>query len=89
MVTLVPTGPLVGEKLEMVGVTRKFTLLVDVRLGVITLTLPVVAPLGTVVLISVLETTMNVSAVRLKNDASSARQIINLTLLWSKPNLEF
>src|SRR6516164_4675179 len=46
--TLVPTGPLVGEKLEIVGVTRNFTLLVKVRLGVVTFTLPVVAPLGTV-----------------------------------------
>ena len=54
--TLVPTGPLVGEKLEIVGVPRKFTLLVKVRLGVVTLTLPVVAPLGTVVLISEFET---------------------------------
>src|SRR5258708_5747858 len=66
MVTTVPTGPLVGEKLEIVGVTRKFTLLVKVRLGVVTLTLPVVAPRGTVVLISVAETTVNVAAVPLK-----------------------
>src|SRR5215472_7647243 len=65
IVTVVPTGPLVGEKLEIVGVTRKFTLLVKVRLGVVTLTLPVVALLGTVVLISVLETTVNLAAVPL------------------------
>jgi hypothetical protein len=32
--------------------TRKFALLVNVLLGVFTLTLPLVAPLGTVVLIS-------------------------------------
>ena len=62
--TLVPTGPLVGEKLEIVGVTRNFTLLVKVRLGVVTFTLPVVAPLGTVVVISVLET-LNVAALPL------------------------
>ena len=39
------------------GVTRKFRLLVNLRLGVVTSTLPVVAPLGTAVVISVLETT--------------------------------
>ncbi len=61
-----PGGPLVGEMLEMVGVTGKFSLLVNVRLGVVTLTLPVIAPLGTLVLISVLETTVNVAAVPLK-----------------------
>lgn len=51
IIRLVPTGPLVGEKLEIVGVTRKATLLKSVRLGVTTLTLPVVTPHGTVVLI--------------------------------------
>ncbi len=39
------------------GVTRNFTLLVSVRWGVTTFTLPVVAPAGTVVVISELETT--------------------------------
>ena len=50
MVTLVPTGPLVGEKLVMVGglVTVKLLLLVAVPSGVVTLTGPVVAPAGTV-----------------------------------------
>jgi len=37
--TLVPTGPLVGEKLEIVGVTRKLPLLVNVPWPVLTLTL--------------------------------------------------
>jgi hypothetical protein len=37
-----------------------------VRLGVVTLTGPVVAPLGTVVVISVLETTLKVAALPLK-----------------------
>ena len=64
--TLWPGGLLVGEKLEIVGVTRKFTLLANMRLGAVTLTLPVVAPSGAVVLISVLETTVNVAAVPLK-----------------------
>jgi len=61
--TLVPTGPLAGEKLEIVGVTRNFTLLVNMPLGVVTLTLPVVAPLGTVVVIAVpVELTVNTVA---------------------------
>src|SRR5215472_8217075 len=63
IVTIVPTGPLVGEKLEMVGVTWKLTLLRNVRLGVTTLTLQVVVPSGTVVLISVSETTVNAAGV--------------------------
>jgi hypothetical protein len=46
--------------------TRKFTLLISVRLGIFTLTCPVVASLGTVVVISVLETTLNVAALPLK-----------------------
>jgi hypothetical protein len=66
MVTLVPTGPLVGEKLEIEGGTRKTTSLASVRLGVFTSTLPVVAPARTVVLISELQTTVNVAAVPLK-----------------------
>ncbi len=62
MVTLVPTGPLAGVKLVICGVTRKGTLLVSVPFGVTTVRLPVLAPLGTVVVISVLETTVNVAA---------------------------
>ena len=41
-------------------------LLESARLVVVTLTVPVVAPLGTVALISELETTVNVAAVPLK-----------------------
>ena len=50
-VTLVPTGPLVGVKLVIVGalaVTVKLLLLVAVPPGVVTLSGPPVAPLGTV-----------------------------------------
>lgn len=60
MVTLVPTGPLAGVKLVICGVTRKGRLLVSVPLGVTTVRLPVLAPVGTVVVISVLEKTVNV-----------------------------
>src|SRR5207249_749874 len=51
IVTLVPTGPLVGVKLVIVGalaVTVKLLLLVAVPPGVVTLSGPLVAPLGTV-----------------------------------------
>src|SRR5438093_13572969 len=51
IVTLVPTGPLVGVKLVIVGalaVTVKLLMLEAVPPGVVTLSGPVVAPLGTV-----------------------------------------
>ena len=51
IVTLVPTGPLVGVKLVIVGglaVTVKGLALVAVPPAVVTLTGPVVAPVGTV-----------------------------------------
>ena len=48
------------------GVTWNALLLLRVPLGVITLTVPLVAPAGTVVVISVAETTVNVAAVPLK-----------------------
>jgi hypothetical protein len=50
IVTLVPTGPLAGVKLVIVGagITVKLLALVAVPPGVVTLTSPVVAPAGTV-----------------------------------------
>src|SRR5258705_5105338 len=56
IVTLVPTGPLVGVKLVIVGgcggvVTVNALALVAVPPGVVTVTGPVVAPAGTLVLI--------------------------------------
>ena len=51
IVTLVPTGPLVGVKLVIVGglaVTVNVLALVAVLPAVVTLTGPVVAPVGTV-----------------------------------------
>ena len=47
IVTGVPTGPLVGLKLRIAGVTRKTLLLVSVPPGVVTVTEPVVALAGT------------------------------------------
>ena len=50
MVTLVPTGPLAGVKLVIVGglITVKLPALVAVPPGVVTLIVPVVAHVGTV-----------------------------------------
>jgi hypothetical protein len=51
---------------NVAAVTWKGTLLLSVPLGVVTWTAPVVAPVGTVVWISVSDTTVNVAAVPLK-----------------------
>ena len=61
-----------AEKRRPYRATRKDTLLESVPLGVITLTAPVVAPAGTVVAISELDTTVNLAAVPLKGDAGCA-----------------
>ncbi len=47
MVTMVPTLPLDGEKLLIVGVTLNFWRLFRLPLGRTTVTVPVLAPLGT------------------------------------------
>src|SRR5207249_10053153 len=67
IVTVVPTGPLEGAKLVMVGgfVTVKELLLVAVPSGVVTLTGPVVAPAGTAAEICVAEFTVKVAVVPL------------------------
>src|SRR5437660_7792082 len=59
IVTLVPTGPLVGVKLAIVGglTTVNELALVAVPPGVVTLSGPVVAPAGTVAWIAVAEVT--------------------------------
>lgn len=66
IVTDVPTVPLVGEKLVIVGLTPKLLVLVAVLSGVVTLIAPVVAPVGTVVVMAVSETTLNVALAPLK-----------------------
>jgi hypothetical protein len=48
IVTIVPTAPLVGAKLVIVGATTKLVALVAVPPGVVTLRGPVVAVAGTV-----------------------------------------
>jgi hypothetical protein len=47
IVTTVPTGPLGGEKVLICGITRNFWLLRKLPAKVVTVTKPVVAPLGT------------------------------------------
>jgi hypothetical protein len=64
IVTDVPTGPLVGEKLVMLGAqeepTMKSLVLSSDPSGVVTLTLPVVAPAGTFAVIELFELTVKV-----------------------------
>jgi len=62
MVTVVPTNPEVGVKLVITGgpMTVKLVALTPVPLGAETLTGPVVAPAGTIAVIDVAETTVNV-----------------------------
>src|SRR6185503_10485226 len=64
IVTLVPTGPLVGVKFVIVGagITVKLAALVAVPPGVVTLSGPVVAPAGTVAWIAVAEVTEKLDA---------------------------
>ena len=69
-VTLLPTSPLAGEKLEIVGggagtVNVKLDTDVAVPFGVVTEIFPVDAPLGTVAAIWVELVTVNVAAVPL------------------------
>jgi hypothetical protein len=59
IVTGVPTGPDEGENAEIVGTTMNDPELVAVPAGVLTATGPSVAPLGTVAVIVVSETTVN------------------------------
>ena len=70
MVTLVPAGPMVGDKLEIVGALEAATvnevLLETEPPGVVTLITPVVAPLGTVVTSSVAVAEDTVAVVPLK-----------------------
>src|SRR6058998_2503886 len=69
IVTVVPTGPLVGLKELILGgpaVTVKALLLPPVPAAVLTLIGPVVAPLGTVAVIWVFEFTVKLAAMPLK-----------------------
>jgi hypothetical protein len=67
MVTLVPTGALVGVKLETVGglITVKLPALLAVPAGLMTLIGPLVAPAGTVAVMVVAEPTVKLALVPL------------------------
>ena len=61
MTTFVPTGPLVGLKLDMLGMTLKILLLTRIPVGVVTLTAPVVPVVGTIAVMYVLEATVKLA----------------------------
>jgi hypothetical protein len=81
IVTMVPTGPLVGVKLVMVGagvVTVKLVVLLTVPPDVVTLMGPVVAPLGTVAEIEVEEVTVKLALVPLNRTAVAPVKFVPL-----------
>ncbi|RTQ50956.1 hypothetical protein EJV47_09085 [Hymenobacter gummosus] len=80
MVMAVPTGPLVGVKLAMAGSTVKLVGAVAVPLGVVTVRAPEVAPAGTVVLMVVLLTTVNVAVVPLKRTAVAPVKLVPVSV---------
>jgi hypothetical protein len=69
IVTFVPTGPLVGEKLVIEGFTLKGDVLVAVPLAVVTVTGPLIAAVGTVAVIVVDELTLKPALTPLKATA--------------------
>jgi len=76
MVTLVPTGPDPGEKLVIVGGTRKEAELEAAPAALVTLILPVVAPDGTVAVICVAELMVKVAPVVLKATALAVSKLL-------------
>jgi len=80
IVTEVPTGPLVGEKLAMAGTVRTVNglALVAVPDGVVTVSGPVVAPAGTVAWIAVAEVTVNVALTPLNATAVAPVKFVPL-----------
>jgi len=81
--TVVPAGPIVGEKLVIVGtaaVTEKLPALVAAPAGVVTAIGPVVAPGGTVAVIWVDESTVKLAAVPLNvTDVAPVRLVPAMT----------
>ena len=80
MVTLLPTEPLAGAKLVIVGglIMVKLLPLVAVPAGVVTLMGPVVAPAGTVAWIAVAEFTVNVAPIPLNRTAVAPVKLLPL-----------
>jgi len=89
MVTIVPTPPLVGEKLVIVGggMTVKLPALLAVPPGVVTLSGPLVAPAGTVAVIVVAEPTVKLALVPLNRTAVAPVKFVPLivTLVTTGP----
>ena len=83
IVTPVPTGPLVGVTLVIVGgfaVTLKLLALVAVPPGVVTRTGPVVAPIGTVAWIAVSEVTLKLALLPLNVTAVAPVKFVPLII---------
>src|SRR6266480_1315455 len=80
IVTLVPTGPLPGVKLVIVGglITVKLPALLAVPPGVVTLIGPLVAPAGTVVVIAVAELTVKLALTLLNSTAVAPLKLVPL-----------
>src|SRR5256885_13275473 len=80
LVTLVPTGPLAGVKLVMVGglITVKLPALFAVPPEVVTLIGPLVAPAGTVAVIAVAELTVKLALVPLNSTALAPVKFVPL-----------
>src|SRR5436190_24181821 len=87
IVTLVPTGPLVGVKLVMDGGRIVKAVLPMVPPGVVTLIGPVVAPAGTVAWIAVAEFTVRLAVTPLKRTAVAPLKLVPLivTLVPTRP----
>src|SRR5437763_1155839 len=89
MVTLVPTGPLLGVKLEIVGglMTVKLAALLAVPSEVVTLIGPLETPAGTVAVIAVAEPTVKLALVPLNSTAEAPVKLVPLmgTLVSTAP----
>src|SRR5947208_929285 len=81
IVTLVPTGPLLGVKLEIVGglMTVKLAALLAVPSEVVTLIGPLVAPAGTVAVIAVAEPTVKLALAPLRRTAGAPLNLVPLS----------
>src|SRR5947207_1601382 len=80
IVTLVPTGPLLGVKLVIVGglMAVKLAALLAVPSEVVTLIGPLVAPAGTVAVIAVAEPTVKLALVPLNSTALAPVKLVPL-----------
>src|SRR5204862_4002981 len=80
LVALVPTGPLSGVKIVIVGglITVKLAALLAVPPGVVTLIGPLVAPAGTVVVIAVAELTVKLALTLLNSTAVAPLKLVPL-----------